>query len=111
MKTEIKSVDVQTAKRLFDSGAHMVDVRSASEWGAGHVDGSDQVPPGKVGVHTVGRADSVITVCANGSKSMKAAKKLAKAGYNVYYLEGGLEAWNQAGFPLTSTNGNRPEIV
>ncbi len=111
MTTEINSVDAQTAKRIYDSGAHMIDVRGEAAWAAGHVEGSDRVPAGRVNAHTVGRADSVITVCRTGSKSKRAARKLAKAGYSVYHLEGGLTAWHAAGLPLRSTNGNRPTII
>ena len=111
MKPEIKSVDAQTAKRIYDGGAHMIDVRGEAAWAAGHVDGSDRVPPGRVNAHNVGRADSVIAVCRTGSRSKRAARKLAKAGYRVYHLEGGLKAWHAAGLPLASTNGNRPTIV
>lgn len=111
MKTEVKSVDAQTAKRIFDGGAHMIDVRGENDWAAGHVEGSDRVPPGRISTHTVGRADSVIAVCANGSKSKRASRKLAKAGYRVYHLEGGLKEWHAAGFPLLSTNGKRPTIL
>lgn len=89
----------------------MVDVRSEAEWAAGHVDGSDRVPTGRISVHSVGRADSVIAVCANGKQSKRAAKKLAKAGYQVYHLEGGLQAWQAAGLPLSSSSGARARVV
>ena len=111
MAAVYKSIDAQTAKRVLDSGAHMIDVRSEHDWAAGHVEGSDRIPRGQVNPHSVGRADSVIAVCANGSKSRRTAKRLAKAGYQAYHLDGGLTAWYDAGLPLTSTNGNRPAIV
>ena len=111
MGTKYKSVDATTAKRIFDSGAHMIDVRPEEEWAAGHVDGADRVSPGRVGSHSVGRADTVIVVDLTGSRSKRAAKKLAKEGYQVYHLEGGLKAWQEAGLPLRSTNGERPNTA
>ncbi len=107
MATKFTSVEAGTANVIFQSGAHMIDVRSAAEWAAGHVEGSDSVPAGEVGSHTVGRADSVLVVCRNGSKSKRAAKKLAKEGYRVYHLAGGLIAWQELGLPLVATNGAR----
>jgi rhodanese-related sulfurtransferase len=111
MPARFKSVDAATAKVIFDSGAHMIDVRSRDEWAAGHVEGSDRVASSDVNSKTVGRADAVITVCRDGSKSKRAAKKLAKEGYRVYHLSGGLEAWNDIGLGLVSSNGGRASII
>jgi rhodanese-related sulfurtransferase len=108
---KIKPVDAATAKVILDSGAHMIDVRSKDEWSAGHVEGSDRVAANAVGSKTIGRADAVITVCRTGSKSKRAAKKLAKEGYRVYHLTGGLKGWKELGLPLVSTNGNRPTVA
>ncbi len=111
MAAKFKSVDAATAKVIFDSGAHMIDVRSKDEWAAGHVEGSDRVAAGTMNSKTVGRADAVIMVCRNGSKSKGAAKKLAKEGYRVYHLRGGLQAWRDLGLGLVSSNGGRATIV
>ena len=89
----------------------MIDVRSKEEWDAGHVEGSDRVARGSVNSKTVGRADAVITVCRNGSKSKRAAKKLAKEGYRVYHVSGGLEAWANLGLSIISSNGDRAKII
>lgn len=111
MTAKFKSVGPETAHRIVEGGAHVVDVRDEAEWSAGHVEGSDRIPLGRVGRHSVGRADTVIAVCSNGSRSRRAAKKLAKEGYTVYHLDGGMEAWFQAGFPLQSSNGSRPTVL
>ena len=110
MATKYKSIDALTAKRVFDSGAHMIDLRDEADWAAAHVEGSDRVNPARVGSHSVGRADTVIVVDLTGSRSKRAAKKLAKEGYRVYHLDGGLRAWEKAGLPLRTTNGGRPDL-
>ncbi len=111
MTAKFKSIAPETAKRIFEGGAHMIDVRSEDEWAAGHVDGSDRVPTGRISVHSVGRADTIIAVCANGTQSRRAARKLAKEGYQVYHLRGGLKAWQDAGLPLRSSIGSRPQVL
>jgi rhodanese-related sulfurtransferase len=111
MPDKFKSVDAMTAKRIFDGGAHMVDVRDEHQWAAGHVEGSDRIPTGRISKHSVGRADTVLVVSATGRESRRAAKKLVKEGYQVYHLEGGLHAWRAAGLPLRSTTGARPTII
>ena len=111
MATKFKSVDPATAKRILDGGAHVIDVRGETEYLAGHVEGSDRVSVGRISAHSVGRADTVIVVCANGKLSKRAAKKLVKEGYQTYHLKGGLGAWHDFGLPLTSKNGSRPKIL
>ena|SRR3990167_134741 len=46
------------------------------------------------------RKKMLILVCSNGSDSQKTAPLLAKQGYNVKYLSGGIRAWTNAGMPL-----------
>ena len=107
MATNFKSVDAKTAKVIIDSGARVIDVRTEAEWSAGHVEGSDRVDRSQLSAKSIGRADAIIAVCSNGSKSRRAAKKLAKAGYRVYHLKGGLQAWRETGLSLATTNGAR----
>ena len=111
MATKIESVPPSSAKVIFDSGSHMIDVRSEAEWVAGHVEGSNRVSAGEVNSHSVGRADTVLVVCRKGSRSKRTAKKLVKEGYRVYHLAGGLAAWADLGLPLVSSNGSRAKIV
>ena len=50
--------------------------------------------------------DEIVTYCAwrDEEASARAAKKLIDAGYtNVKTIEGGLTAWEKAGFPVTET--------
>jgi rhodanese-related sulfurtransferase len=46
----------------------------------------------------------VFVYCAAGKRSAKAAQILRDKGYkNVFELEGGLNAWKEAGLPVIST--------
>ena len=47
------------------------------------------------------RAQPVVLVCRNGTASAAAARKLKQAGFQkIFWLEGGIPAWQQADLPL-----------
>lgn len=47
------------------------------------------------------KSAKIVLYCRSGSMSAIAAEELAKAGYtNVWNLDGGMIAWDQAGLPL-----------
>ncbi|MDA0665734.1 MAG: rhodanese-like domain-containing protein, partial [Proteobacteria bacterium] len=65
---------------------------------------TDQIESIKKDVQS-GKGDPrpVILVCASGRRSPSAGRSLRKAGVGeVYSLEGGFDAWQQAGLPVSS---------
>jgi rhodanese-related sulfurtransferase len=42
----------------------------------------------------------IVCVCASGSRSNSAAKTLAKEGYTVFDMQGGMHAWRHAKLPI-----------
>jgi phage shock protein E len=75
------------------NGAVVLDVRTASEYQKGHLQGSKNIPVGEIksSLETIrGWNRPVITVCRSGARSAAAKTLLAAAGIEVY--NGG--AWN-----------------
>ena len=103
-RTAGASLDTLGATRLInDTEATVLDVRASGEFEAGHLPNARNIPlddlERRAGELPAGRP--VIVCCATGSRSAKAAASLRKAGrQDVFNLDGGLNAWRQAGLPV-----------
>ncbi len=83
----------------------VVDVSASGDFEKGHVIGSrnvvmSQFDPENKELARV-REMPVALVCRNGTTSAGAAARLVKAGFKtVYWLDGGVSAWQSADLPL-----------
>jgi rhodanese-related sulfurtransferase len=90
--------------------ALVVDVSASGDFEKGHVIGSrnvvmSQFDPENKDLAKV-RELPLALVCRNGTTSATAAKRLVKAGFkNVYWLDGGVAAWQSADMPLARGRG------
>lgn len=85
--------------------ALVVDVSAPPDFEKGHVIGSRSVAMSQFDPENKQLAKArelpVAMVCRNGTASAIAAKRLGKAGFKqVYWLDGGVSAWQQADLPL-----------
>lgn len=84
----------------------LVDLSSNQDFEKGHIAGARHVPlsqfdPENKELAKV-REMPVAVYCKNGHTSSQAAARLLKAGFKqVFWLGGGLGAWQQAGLPTT----------
>ncbi|KCV69957.1 hypothetical protein H696_03422 [Fonticula alba] len=110
MSNNVRTLSVAECKKILDApgrATKLVDVRAQHEWAAGHLPYPDNVniPHTQVGQRFPGevtnnRSAEVILYCAAGGRSGMAANTLADMGYtNVINMQGGITAWNNAGFP------------
>lgn len=73
--------------KLVNDGALVVDVRTKSEFGAGHIQGSKNIPLAtiKTEADRLKRLNRpIITVCRSGTRSRMAKSILSGAGIEVY---------------------------
>jgi rhodanese-related sulfurtransferase len=81
--------------------ATIVDVREPAETAAGMIPGAVNIPLGqlasRLGELETGR--QVITVCAAGGRSARAAADLLISGYCADTMAGGMTAWTAEGRP------------
>jgi rhodanese-related sulfurtransferase len=97
-------LDTLGATRMInDTNAIVLDVRAPGEFEAGHLPGARNIPlaelSGRVGELPAGRP--VIVCCNSGATSVRGVGELRKSGRDqVFNLDGGLNAWRQAGLPV-----------
>lgn len=89
-------------RRASDPGIAVVDVRQASEWRAGHVEGSHNVPLHQLldHLHHV-PAGELWVHCQSGLRSSIAASLLARAGYDVVLVNDEFDHAADAGLVVT----------
>ncbi len=100
------SVSPSQATQLINrEDAQVVDVREADEYSAGHLADSRNIPLAQL-AERASELDRfkivpVILVCQTGARTPGAVKQLEKLGFaKVHDLEGGINAWREAGLPL-----------
>ena len=86
-------------------GTLVVDMSATADFEKGHIAGSRNLIPSQfdpAGKLLSGAKQSpVVLVCRTGMASSSAAAKLKKAGFEqIYWLDGGIAAWQGAGLPL-----------
>jgi rhodanese-related sulfurtransferase len=85
--------------------AVVVDVCESSEFAAGHIVGSKNVPlselEAKLGAAVKNKTVPLVLVCQSGARSGRAVAIAKKLGYEqAQSLGGGLSAWKTANLPL-----------
>jgi rhodanese-related sulfurtransferase len=83
----------------------MVDMSAIADYEKGHIAGSRNLIPSQFDPSAkplaAAKQSPVILICRNGMTSSANAKRLKKAGFEqIYCLDGGITAWQQAGLPL-----------
>lgn len=98
-------INTATAKKMFDDGAFMLDVRTPQEWEMYHVDGATLIELDDLAerVDEVPRDQEIIVICNSGNRSQVGRDILLAAGFeNVTSIAGGIQGWMSAGYPTVT---------
>ncbi len=113
---EVDGINAEAAHRQLseDSEALLIDVRDAADIPSTGVpaEGANislgmlpvradlELPEDWRDARLQDRSRQIITTCPLGPNGARGAKLLKDMGFtNVRYMEGGMDAWNKAGFP------------
>ncbi|XGV97953.1 MAG: rhodanese-like domain-containing protein [Leptolyngbya sp. BL-A-14] len=78
----------------------VVDVRGWLEYWIGHIPGAQRLNQNRI-LKDIGKDQPIAITCLSGHRSALAAQWLVSQGYcQVYNLQGGLMAWQGAGYPV-----------
>jgi rhodanese-related sulfurtransferase len=107
LATQTDVADVHAA--LGDENFVLLDVRSDAAWAQGHIPGAVHLPHARIPLdETLRLADPVVAYCwgpgCNGAT--RAALALARRGFRVKEMIGGVEYWIREGFPLRTVAGD-----
>jgi rhodanese-related sulfurtransferase len=90
-----------------DGAPQLIDVREPHEREAGHIAGSRHIelPDLPAEAPTLEHERAVVFYCRVGPRAEMAAQALRSAGFDAYWMDGGLLRWAQEGRPLTPHDG------
>jgi rhodanese-related sulfurtransferase len=103
------TIDVQELSRGPNSSWQCIDVRSTTEFAAGHIPAAINIPMDEIesrlgdlrpGGHTV-------LVCQSGKRASMTRSLLTGQVADLLVLEGGTDAWKAAGLPLVASTRSR----
>ncbi len=103
----VQNIGVQTAKQWLDKNeAILIDVREPAEHASQKISGAALHPVGSICCNDIPKTDKKILIhCQKGMRGSNACQKLMAENeeLEVYNIEGGIEAWQQAGLPVESS--------
>ena len=114
----IQNVTVEEAKKMVGKeDVFILDVRTPSEFNSSRIEGATLISVTNSGgsslspdqllesrINEVPKDKKILVYCRSGHRSTSASKILVNAGYSqVYNMEGGINAWTGAGYPVVSS--------
>ena len=102
----VTSVDANHFENAIHANSvQLIDVRSANEYAEGHIAHAANIDALQndflaKAQRSLSKKKPAYVYCRSGKRSMMAANKLAKAGYKVINLRGGIMEWTDAGKPV-----------
>lgn len=105
-----QTITVEELLKLIDSDStlQLIDVRSPGEYAAGHVPQALNIPleQADARIDDLGKG-KVAILCHSGSRAQMACDLLSQHHPDLLVVQGGTQAWIQAGKPIVQAAGSR----
>ena len=104
--TKCKNISVSEMQALQnESPIRIIDIRTADEFAREAIKGAENIPADQLHEAVFQPHEYVVFHCQAGNRTRQCASLLEKINAaGIYILEGGLNAWKQAGQPLAVNN-------
>lgn len=109
----LPKISVSDAQARIAQGALLIDIRGPDEFRREYIAGAKNIPLAQLVNTRVGEGHkTVIFHCKTGMRSSANVKELAQtAGCEAFLLDGGIDAWKNANFPVTLNRHQPIELV
>ena len=96
------------ADKIVETDVVTLDVRTAGEFMAGHIDGAINIDVEgntfDAEIANLDKAKTYAVYCQSGRRSQIAVDKMASAGFeSLFNLENGIADWNTQGLPVVTS--------
>ncbi|MCK6265751.1 thiosulfate sulfurtransferase GlpE [Vibrio sp. ZSDE26] len=102
---QFQTINIEQAKELLQQPeVILADTRDSQSFTNEHVEGAFSLNNDTIVefMNEVEFEQPILVMCYHGISSQNVAQYLINQGYSeVYSVDGGIEAWRRAGFPLT----------
>lgn len=103
---KVRMVDIDEVKKLQQApNVQLVDLRGATEYQSGHMNGADHIFVGTLLNHLdkVSKSKKVVVFCQGGDRASIGYSLLAKEGFeNIWNYSPGMNEWVNQGNPIVS---------
>lgn len=100
----VPSITAEELNEKLKFGKHplVLDVRQPEEFRTGHINGAKLIPLNELHkkMSELPKGREIVCICASGNRSTSASKMLAKEGFTVFNVRGGMLAWRRAKLPI-----------
>ena len=96
--TQVQNAKVaEFRKQMAEKDVVLIDVRTPREVAQGTIEGAINIPLNTLSgeVAKLDKTKKYLVFCRSGARSRRASMILARKGFEVYNLKGGILAWNR----------------
>ena len=103
------TIDVAELRHPNNFDWQCIDVRSATEFAAGHIPGAINIPMEEIEsrIGDLRPENHMVLVCQSGKRASMTLALLAGRAGDPCVLRGGTDAWKKAGLPLVASTRSR----
>lgn len=102
----LASERAEIAWEMVESGALLIDVRTAEEFASGHLEQARNIPLSEVatGFRAIDKSQPIVVYCRSGNRSSIALQALVKQGFINVHNGGGLSEMQQTQLEMPPLN-------